>query len=344
MTSVTAYLRRLGERPALARASRFGGRLRDGWTNDNAGGLAAEVAFFALLSVFPGLLAVVAAVGWLDGLFGGDLVTRAEERILEVLQTFLTDRADGTVEAVEQLFSEGSGGVFTVGVIAALWSASRGTAAILRAVAAIYDTRDERSWLRRRLLALALAVGSMFVMALTLAMLVLGPLLGAGRAAAEALGVAELYGRLWEWMGIPVALAILMGWAVVILHAAPHDHQGWRHHVVGAAVAGTGWLVGSLGFRAYLAVFGGNAVFGVLGGALVVLLWLYVLSLALMAGAEVNAVLDHPDRAPEPAAPMAEPAAEPVAAGPVGPAELERAGEAVRHGRPGRRSAQKEGT
>ncbi len=289
------FVRRAFERPSVRRAVRFSQRLRAGWKDDRAGGLAAEVAFFALLSVFPGLLAVAAAVGWLSGVFGGELVRDAEERVLEVLKTFLTDNAEGGIDAVRALFREGSGGVFTLGVVAALWSASRGTAAVLRAIAQIYDAEEQRSRLQRRLLALGLAVGGMVVVALMLVMLVLGPLLGAGRAAARPLGLDELYGAVWQWVGIPVAFVVLVGWAVVILHVAPHAHASWRSHLVSGGVVGIGWVLGSLAVRTYLAVFGGNPVFGVLGGALVILLWLYLLSLALILGAEVNAVLDVPD-------------------------------------------------
>ncbi len=297
MADLPGPLRRAFDRPTVRRASRFVRRVVASWKDDNAGGLAAEVAFFSLLSVFPGLLAVAAAVGWLDGLFGGDLLTRAERRVIEVLETFLSDHAEGTFDAVRAIFRQGSGGVFTLGVVAALWASSRGMAAVLRAFAAIYDFEDRRSAVQRRLLAIALAVGSMLVMAVMLAMLVLGPLLGAGRSVSRALGVDELYATLWEWVGIPIGFAVLVAWAVVMLHVAPHAHRGWRSHVAAAAVVGGGWLLVSLGFRAYLAVFGENPVFGVLGGALVVLLWFYLLSLALMIGAEVNAVLDSPEQA-----------------------------------------------
>lgn len=291
MTGPARLLQRVADQPSLQSAVRFLDRVRSGWRDDGAGGLAAEVAFFALLSVFPGLLAVAAAIGWLEGLFGDRLARRAEEQVLDVLETFLTANAQGTIDAVRGLFSAGSGGVFTLGVVVALWSASRGMAAVLRAVAQIYDTEDRRSWLQRRLLAVGLALGSMLVVSVMLAMLVLGPLLGAGRAVARLVGQEEVYGSVWNWVGLPVAFAVLMVWAVVILHAAPHAHRSWRPHLVAAAVTGVGWLLGSLGVRAYLVFFGGNPVFGVLGGALLVLLWLYVLSLALMAGAEVNAVL-----------------------------------------------------
>ncbi len=277
--------------PGIAGAIVFLGRVRSAWRDDHASGLAAEVAFFGLLSVFPGVLSVAAAVGWLDGLFGERLLRNVERRLLEVLEMFLTENAGGATRAVEALFREGNGGVFTLGMGAALWSSSRAVAAALRAIGAIYDADEQRSTVRRVLVALGLAVGTMLVVALMLVMLVLGPLLGAGRAAAGAVGLGDVYVELWRWLGMPVAFIVLVGWALLILHAAPHVHRTWRSHIVAGAFVGAAWILGSLGLRAYLAVFGGNPVFGVLGGALVILLWLYLLALALMFGAELDVVL-----------------------------------------------------
>lgn len=254
-------------------------------------GLAAEVAFFALLSLFPGLLGIAAGLGALDGLFGSEVAAQAQQEVVAVLETFLTDRAEGTVEAVEALFESGSPGVFTFGVVAALWAASRGVATVLRTLAEIYETEEVRSRLRRRIAAVGLAASSMLLLVVTLAALVLGPLFGAGRAVAGWVGVDGAYGVAWEWLGIPLAFLALLAWATVAFHSVPHPHVGWRHHVAGAALTGALWLVISFGFRLYLQLFGGNPVFGVLGGALVVLLWLYMLSLALLVGAELNAVL-----------------------------------------------------
>lgn len=259
--------------------------------DDRVAGLAAEVAFFALLSVFPGLLGVAAGLGALDKLFGSELAGQAQREVVAVLETFLTDRAGGTVEAIEALFDGGSAGVFTFGVVAALWAASRGMATILRALALIYEAEDIRSRLRRRIVAVGLAAASMLLLVLTLAALVLGPLFGAGRAVADWLGVDAVYGAVWTWLGIPLAFLALLAWAAVVFHSVPHRHVGWRPHIAGAACTGVLWLFVSFGFRLYLQLFGGNPVFGVLGGALVVLLWLYMLSLALLIGAELNAVL-----------------------------------------------------
>jgi len=258
---------------------------------DRVTGLAAEVAFFSLLSVFPGLLAIAAGLGALDNLFRLELLARAQDEVIALLETFLTDQASGTSEAIEALFEGGSGGVFTFGVVAAVWSASRGMSAVHRALAQIYDVDDTRSRVRTRLVAVGLALASMLLMIVTLSALVIGPLFGVGRHVARWVGFDEAYGTIWQWAGVPVAFLALLAWAAVVYHSVPHRHVGWRQHVCGAALTGLLWLLVSAGLRLYLELFGGNPVFGILGGALVVLLWLYGLSLALLLGAELNAVL-----------------------------------------------------
>jgi membrane protein len=259
--------------------------------SDRLTGLAAEVAFFSLLSVFPGLLTVAAGLGALDSLFGSGLLARAQQEVITVLETFLTDKAAGTADAVDALFEGGSGGVFTFGVVAAVLAASRGMSTVMRTLTEIYDVEDTRSRLRTRLVALGLALASMVLIIVTLTALVVGPLFGAGRHVARWLGAGDVYGAVWEWVGVPVAFVSLLVWAAAVFHSVPHHHLGWRQHVGGAALTGTLWVLVSAAFRLYLHVFGGNPVFGILGGALVILLWLYLLSLALLLGAELNAVL-----------------------------------------------------
>ena len=112
---------------------------------DRVNGLAAEVAFFSLLSVFPGLLTIAAGLGALDSLFGSALLARAQTEVITVLETFLTDNAAGTTEAIEALFQDGSGGVFTFGVVVAVWAASRGMSTVMRTLVEIYDVEDTRS-------------------------------------------------------------------------------------------------------------------------------------------------------------------------------------------------------
>jgi len=265
-------------------------------------GLAAEVAFFSLLSLFPGLLTIAAGLGALDSLFGSTLLARAQQEVISVLETFLTDQAAGTAEAVDALFEGGSGGVFTFGVVTAVWSASRGMSTVMRTMAQIYNVEDTRSGLKIRLVAVGLALASMVLIVLTLTALVVGPLFGVGRTIAQWIGAADIYGVVWQWAGVPVAFVTLLVWAAAVFHAVPHRHVGWRQHVGGAALTGVLWLLVSGGLRVFLGVFGENPIFGILSGALVVLVWMYLLSLALLLGAELNAVLaeraDVPDHGP----------------------------------------------
>ena len=281
----------LAKHPQLGRVVDVVRQMARDAKDDRVTGLGAEVAFFALLSVFPGLLTVAAGLGVLDGLFGSELVTRAQGEVVSVLDTFLTDRAQGTAEAIQELFEQASGGVFTFGVVAAVWAASRGMSTVLRTLAQIYDFEDTRSRIRTRLIAVGLALASMLLIVVTLTAMVVGPLFGAGQTVARWVGLNAAYGVAWQWLGVPVAFLALLAWATVVFHSVPHRHVGWRQHIGGAALTGVLWLVVSLGFRLYLQLFGGNPVFGILGGALVVLVWMYLLSLALLVGAELNAVL-----------------------------------------------------
>jgi membrane protein len=270
-----------------------------GSQEDRVTGLAAEVAFFSLLSLFPGLLTIAAGLGALDSLFGSTLLARAQQEVISVLETFLTDQAAGTTEAVDALFEGGSGGVFTFGVVAAVWSASRGMSTVMRTMAQIYNVEDTRSRLKTRLVAVGLALASMLLIVITLTALVVGPLFGVGRTIAQWVGAADIYGVVWQWAGVPVAFVALLVWAAAVFHAVPHRHVGWGQHVGGAALTGVLWLLVSGGLRVYLGVFGGNPIFGILSGALVVLVWMYLLSLALLLGAELNAVLAERADAPD---------------------------------------------
>src|SRR5690606_11873992 len=191
------------------------------WQEDRVGGLAAEVAFFGLLSLFPALLATAAALGSLEAVAGGDVASRAEEEVIDFLRRVLSEEAAGTVDAVQDLFRTTDGGILTVGLVLALWTASRGFVALVRALDVVYDLDERRSYLRLRAVALGLAVGSVLVAALRLAMLVLGPLLGTGRDVADAVGLGNGFAVMWNWLRWPVAATVMVAWAATVLHLAP---------------------------------------------------------------------------------------------------------------------------
>jgi membrane protein len=267
----------------------FARSLLSEWREDRVPDLAAEVAFYAILSLFPALLALASVLGLLDSIAGADVARDVEDEVLEFLRTVLTDEADSTVESVRELFVDHSPGLLTFSVVVAVWTLSRGFAALVRALDVVYDLDEHRPWLHVRLTALALAVGSTLAGALMLALLVVGPLLGTGEQVADTVGLGDVFVFLWDVLRLPLAFVLLVLWAATVFHVAPDHHTPWRDDLPGAVVTGMLWVLFSAGFNLYVQVAQqGNAVFGTLGGALIVLLWFWLLALAVMIGGEVN--------------------------------------------------------
>ena len=287
---------------ALHPATRLGhwgsasvGWLRDlarEWRDDRVSGLSAEIAFFGLLSLFPALLAMAAALGSLEAIAGADVADRAEEEVVEFLEDVLTEEASGTIRAVENLFEQTEPGVVTIGVVLAVWAASRAFAALIAALDVVYDLEEGRGYVRRRALGLALALGTVLITAVMLAMLVVGPLFGRGRGVADAIGLGSGFATFWDWARLPVAATVMIAWAATVFHIAPNHRTPWRADLPGAVFAAGAWALISVGFRVYLDVAGDtNQVLGTLGGTLIVLLWLYLLAVGLLMGGELNALL-----------------------------------------------------
>jgi membrane protein len=271
----------------------IGRRLATEWRDDRVPDLAAEVAFYAILSLFPALLALAALLGILESLVGAEVAVETQTEAISFLRTILTSEANTTIEAVTDLFTESRPGLLTFSLLAALWALSRGFAALVRALDVVYDLTEERAWLRIRGTALGLAVGSIVAGAVMLSVLVVGPLFGTGEEIADEVGLGDAFVFLWDVFRLPVAFLMLVLWAATIFHLAPNHRTPWRNDVPGALVTGVLWVLFSGALRAYVEIAQrGNAVFGALGGVLIVMLWFWLLSLAVLIGAEVNQILE----------------------------------------------------
>jgi len=259
---------------------------------DRASGLAAEIAFFAVLSLFPGLLIVAALVGSLDIVAGPAAAVRAEAAVLDFLRSVLTDRAASVIRAVRDLFDRQQGAVVSWAVLVNFWALAAGFATVIRALDLAYGLREKRSWWSVQLTALLLALGTVAMIALVVGMVVIGPFLGHGRSLAERLGLGGKFTFAWDWLRGPLSFAMLTLWLATIYRLGPNHRAPWARGLPGAVVAGLFAIFASLGLRLYVnAAAGINQIFVVLGGGLILLLWVYLLSLALLVGGEVNAIL-----------------------------------------------------
>ena len=259
--------------------------------DDRALGLAAEIAFFGFLSVFPGLLLLAALLGSLGTIVGTDLADRAESSVLDFLNRVLTDRAAGAIDSVRDLFSEDQGSAITVAAVAALFALSGAFGAVISALNVVYGCAETRNFVVRRIWGLALAFGTSVVGAVVIAIIVVGPLLGSGDGVIEDLGAVQAYESTSELLRWPLLFAALVLWATTMCHVSPAQRTRWRSDIPGGILTACLWLLSSLGFSAYLGwVPAANPIFGALGGGLTLMVWFYLMSLALLIGAELNAV------------------------------------------------------
>jgi membrane protein len=279
-------------RGVVRRSWSFLRRLASDAGDDRLPGLAAETAFFAVLSVFPGLLVAVSLLGLLDVVVGADVAAEAQARVVDGLELVLTDQASDAVVAVEDLFENTRGSLLTLATLGALFTLSGGFGVAINALNLAYDAEESRSFVRRRLVGLVLALGSLVLLVLSLTVFVLGPLLGRGEQIADLVGLGGAFTFVWDVLRVPALVAVLIGWTMTLYRIAPSRHIRWRDTLPGAAAATVLWLAASAGLRLYLEVAADrNPVLGAFGGGIIVMLWAYLLSLVLLLGGELNALL-----------------------------------------------------
>ncbi|MGJ7450407.1 YihY/virulence factor BrkB family protein [Aquipuribacter sp. MA13-6] len=255
-------------------------------------GLGAETAFFVVLGVFPALLIAAGLLGVLDVLIGQGLAVEVQQRVVTALRLVLTDDASAAVASVEDLFSGGRSQLLTVAGIGGLVTLSTAFDVLINALNLSYTATESRPWWRRRLLGLALALGTLLMLVLSLTVLVVGPLFGRGEGLADLVGLGSTFTFVWDVVRLPVMVLAVVAWTTVVFHAAPNTRTRWRDALPGASLTAVLWLLGSAGFHLYLVlVADGNPILSAFGGGVIVMLWVYLLCLSLLLGGQLNAVL-----------------------------------------------------
>lgn len=253
-------------------------------------GMAAETAFFGVLTLFPALLVVAAVLGQLSIIIGDENARRVEQSVLDFLDTLLTDQASGAVQTVRNLF-DASSNTLTVALLLALFSLSTAFATLINTVNITCDVPETRGWWRRRWLGLLLGVGTVLTGAIAVTLLVVGPLFAAQDILSRA-GLSQGYELARQYLSYPVAFVALVLWATTMDHLAPARRSRWRYDLPGGFLTALLWLAASYGLNLYLKYFvSSSPIFGALGGGLILMTWFYLLCVALLSGSELNAIL-----------------------------------------------------
>jgi membrane protein len=252
---------------------------------DNCFGLAAQLAYYFFLSVFPALLVLVA----LTSIFPRDLL----DQILEWLGSFTPPDVLQILTAQLQLITKsGHTGLLTFGVLGALWSSSSAMNATIDTLNRAYGIREARSWWKVQVLAIVLTIIMSIFVLIAFTLVVAGPELAERTAARHGLG--PLFAWTWKILQWPIIFLLISEGFAFVYYLAPDAEQRWPWILPGAHLATGLWLLISLGFRFYVTHYGQyNRMYGAIGGVMVMLVWFYLSGLVLLFGAEFNSELEH---------------------------------------------------
>ncbi len=251
------------------------------WCAHRGGALAAELLLFCVLSALPLLLTLAALLGSLESLIGASAATQFQDWVLSQVGSVVGGESP-VVDVVAGLFESSARRTVTIGLVIAVYSASRAFISMVGSLDVVYGAAQTRSWIGQRLAGVGLTL-----LALIAFPLVLVALYGGGRIA-EGLVEGDVARRAVE-LGVGLAgyvLAVL--WVAALYKWAPKRRASWGSQLPGAVavlvlVAAWTWV-----FRWYVGGLGSNAVFGTIGAVISLLWWGYFCASSFFFGAELN--------------------------------------------------------
>jgi membrane protein len=246
--------------------------------------VAAALAFYFLLSLVP-LLIVFASLLWYLP------ATSAVSQLLNIMAMLIpADSARLVQSATLSVLEPGHTKFLSFGILSYLWAATGGFSVLIESLDIAYDVKDCRPWWRHRLRALLLTftVGGLGM--LSLLALVVGPHFG--HLLREFFPASEAFVHLWPILRWTITIVTFVAGLELMYYLGPHARHSFWSTLPGAAFAVGMWFLGSFGLSFYLShISNYNRTYGSLGAVIGLMLWLYITSLAVLIGAELNAEL-----------------------------------------------------
>jgi membrane protein len=241
------------------------------------------VAFYALLSLFPAIIAGVSIYGLVaDPATVRDQINRLTE--------MLSPETAAIIGTQLKQVTSGAGGALgvatVIGILTALWSASSGMKALVTGVNLAYDETESRKFVKLRGLSIVLTLGAMVLMGVALALIVGFPALADSWPTALRWTAGGL-----RWV---LLAALLIGALAVLYRYAPdRDEPRWTWVSWGSGIATLLWILASIGFSIYANSFGNyNKTYGALAGVIILMFWLYLTAVIVLVGAELNTEME----------------------------------------------------
>ncbi|ADH98569.1 YihY/virulence factor BrkB family protein [Salisediminibacterium selenitireducens] len=252
------------------------------FTKDNVPLLAAAQAYYYMLSLFPMLILILSIIPYFD---------LDPNIVVELMYQFIPGEIASMIEGqIVNLVTEQRGGLLTFGILATIWSASNGMNTFIKAQNEAYNVKVQRPFWKARLVSIALTFGLILALIVALILPVMGDAIisfisSFGILTAE---LEELF-RLLRWV---VSISLLAMIFAALYYLAPNTKIPFRYALPGALFATLAWQLTGFGFSIYISNFANfSQTYGSLGGIIVLMLWLFLIGIVLVVGAEINAVL-----------------------------------------------------
>lgn len=252
-------------------------------TDGDVSGLAAQLAYFFLLSLFPLLIFMVTLLPYLPF---------SQSDILNVISDFAPgETMDMIHSTLNEVMSNRNTGLLSFSIIATIWSASNGMNAVVKSLNDAYEVGETRSFIVTRLMSILLTVAMIFVFVIALLLPVFGREIGLFLF--SQFGFSDQFMTIWgaiRWAISPIILFIVF---VGLYYIAPSKHIKCLSAVPGAVFATLGWVGVSLAFSYYVSNFGNySATYGSIGGIIVLMIWFYLTGIIIMIGGHINAIMN----------------------------------------------------
>jgi len=251
-------------------------------------GLAAEAAFFAVLSLPPLIFALAGSIGYVFAQFSDSQIDEVRQTVLDIAGQALTPQTVDSIirPTLNSVLGGGRYDVISIGFILALWSGSRALNVFVDTITIMYGLGGHRGIVRTRALSFLLYVLGMLTGVVTIPLIVAGPTLIARWLPERVEFLNQLY-----W---PTVLVLGIFFLATLYHVSVPVRTAWRYNLPGAVFTMFCWVFGSALLRLVLVATAKNStsIYGPLAAPIAVLLWLYLLSIAVLIGAALNAAFD----------------------------------------------------
>ena len=270
----------LGYRPAVLLKKTLKETLED-----NVLGIAAQVAYNFFFSLFPLVLFLAPLLSLLGDKrqIVSDLLARFSQMMpVEAFTLF-------SKIVTDIVFATNAPGLISIGFVLAVWSGSNIFTTFMDALDTAYDVTDPRPWWKKRLIAVGVMAGWAVIITLVTGILLAGDSIV--NFARTQLGMGSNALSVWSWLQFPLAIVLLVAFLYLMYWALPYVKQDKKQILVGSLFAALLFLLATLVFRLYVQHFPPNKTYGTIGAVMVLLTWMYVISVVILVGGELNSEL-----------------------------------------------------